>query len=115
MVFFKKPYKIRRFEPPIFIKGYAHTPFNDLTIKADVQTMDDTARTTPDGGTSVQRIKIFCDNEILIDDPSTQQKADRLFFNKKWFECVSCKLSENTFLKHFVATFVECLDQEADA
>lgn len=79
----------------------------------DVQTMSDEARTTPDGTESVQRLKVFCDVEILTENEHAQRKADRLWFQGKWFDCQSSRLSENTPLRHWTATFVECLDQDA--
>ena len=76
----------------------------------DVQTLQDDVITTPDGSRSVQRLKVFCDSKIIVEDEGNQQKADRLWFQDKWFECMSSRLSENTPLKHWTATFVECFD-----
>ena len=68
--------------------------------------------TTTDGSKSIQRLKVFCDSIILVEDEATQQKADRLWFQNKWFDCTSSRLSENTPLRHWTATFTECLIQE---
>jgi hypothetical protein len=78
----------------------------------DVQTLENASKTDADGTKFVQRLKVFCDFPILVENVQTQQKADRLWFQDKWFECISCRLSENTPLKHYTATFVECLDAE---
>lgn len=112
MRFLKKPYKIRRYFKPIFVKGYSSIPYKDLMFPMDVQTLEDIVITTPDGSKSVQKLKVFCDSEILVESEANQQKADRLWFQNKWFECKSCRLSENTPLRHYTATFIECLDQE---
>lgn len=112
MNFFKKPHTIRRYSEPVFVKGYSSIPYKDLMFPMDVQTLEDVVVTTPDGSKSVQKLKVFCDSEILVESESKQQKADRLWFQNKWFECKSCRLSENTPLRHYTATFIECLDQE---
>ena len=112
MNFLKRPHTLRRYSEPVFVKGYSSIPYEDLTLPMDVQTLEDVVITTPDGSRSVQKLKVFCDSEILVESEAEQQKADRLWFQKKWFECKSCRLSENTPLRHYTATFIECLDQE---
>lgn len=112
MNFLKKPHTIRRYSKPTIVRGYSSIPYSDLTLPMDVQTLEDVVITTPDGSRSVQRLKVFCDSEILVESEAKQQKADRLWFQEKWFECKSCRLSENTPLRHYTATFIECLDQE---
>ena len=112
MNFLKRPHTLRRYSEPVFVKGYSSIPYEDLTLPMDVQTLEDVVITTPDGSKSVQKLKVFCDSEILVESEAKQQKADRLWFQNKWFECKSCRLSENTPLRHYTATFIECLDQE---
>ena len=112
MNFLKKPHLLRRYSQPKIIRGYSSIPYEDLTLLMDIQTMEDAVITTPDGSKSVQRLKVFCDSIILVENVDKQQKADRLWFQDTWFECKSSRLSENTPLKHWTATFVECLDNE---
>ncbi len=112
MNFLKRKHSLRRYSAPEIVKGYASIPYEDLTLPMDVQTLEDVVITTPDGSKSVQRLKVFCDSEILVESEAEQQKADRLWFQGKWFECKSSRLSDNTPLRHWTATFVECLDAE---
>lgn len=112
MNFLKRPKLLRRYSEPIYIRGYSTIPYEDITLPIDVQTLEDTVITTPDGSKSVQTLKVFCDSAILVEDEDKQQKADRLWFQNKWFDCISSRLSENTPLRHWTATFVECLNQE---
>ncbi len=112
MNFFKKPHTLRRYSSPIYERGYSTIPYEDLTFLMDIQTLEDEVITTPDGSRSVQKLKVFCDSEILVESEANQQKADRVWFQNKWFECRSSRLSENTPLRHWTATFIECLDQE---
>ncbi len=112
MDFLKRPYILRRYSQPKIVNGYSSIPYNDITLPMDVQTLEDTVVTGPDGSESIQRLKVFCDSEILVENTEKQQKADRLWFQDTWFECRSSRLSENTPLRHWTATFVECLDPD---
>lgn len=114
MNFFKKPYSLRRYSEPVFVGGYSSIPYEDKTLPIDVQTLEDVVITTPDGANSVQRLKVFCDFPILVENTEKKQKADRIYFQGKWFECKSSRLSNNTPLKHYTATFVELLDNEPE-
>ena len=107
MRFFKREHKIRRFSAPVIIEGYATIPWEEKTMLMDVQTLEDVSETGPDGTRSVQRLKVFCDEQLFTEEEQTQQKADRLWFQGKWFECRSSRLSENTPLRHWTATFIE--------
>lgn len=111
MNFFKKDKTIRRYSTPKIVRGYSSIPFEEITLPMDVQTLEDIVITTPEGSRSVQKLKVFCDTELLVENTRTQQKADRLLFQGDWFECRSCRLSENTPLRHYTATFIQCLDQ----
>ena len=68
MNFFRKPYTLRRYKEPKIIRGYHSIPYEEFTLPMDVQTMEDTVITTPDGSESVQRLKVFCDEEILVEN-----------------------------------------------
>lgn len=112
MNFFKRPYTVRRHSEPKNIRGYISIPYKDMTLPMDIQTMEDVVVTTEDGARSVQQLKVFCDSELLVEDKEKQQKADCVWFQEKWFDCQSCRLSENTPLRHWTATFIQCLDSK---
>lgn len=112
MNFLKKPYPLRRYSQPKIVRGYSSTPYADLTLPMDIQTLQDEVITTPDGSRSAQRLKVFCDSILLVENQQNQQKADRIWFQGKWFECRASRLSENTPLRHWTAEFAECLDAE---
>ncbi len=112
MIFFKRPHLLRRYLEPTFVRGYSTIPYTDIIFLMDVQTLEDEVITTSDGSKSVQRLKVFCDDIILVESEAKRQKADRLWFQDTWFECKSSRYSGNTSLKHWTAIFVECLDQE---
>ncbi|GEM_PF-627402 len=112
MNFFKRPHTLRRYSSPVYERGYSTIPYEDIVLPMDVQTMEDVSVTTPDGTKSVQQLKVFCDYEILVENDNIKQKADRLWFQGKWFDCISSRLSENTPLRHYTATFIQCLKQD---
>lgn len=112
MVFFKKPYILRRYSRPVYTKGHASVTYQDMQFLMDVQTEEDTVKMGEDGAKSAQKLKVFCDSPLLVEDAGRQQKADRLLFQGKWFACQNSRLSENTILRHYTAAFTECPDQE---
>ncbi len=112
MVFFKKPHILRRYSDPVYINGHSSVPYQDMQVSMDVQTKEDTVKMDGDGARSKQALKVFCDSPILVEDASGQQKADRLWYQGKWFTCQNSRLSENTILRHYTADFVECPEQE---
>lgn len=112
MNFLKRKHILRRYKAPVYVQGYSTIPYEDMTLPMDIQTTEDMILTTDDGSRAVQRLKVFCDSQILVEDEHKQQKADRVWFQGKWFECKSSRLSENTPLRHWTATFVQCLDHE---
>lgn len=109
----KKPHILRRFTNPVSTGGYDFSGYEDIVIDSDIQTTDRSSTMGPDGDASVQRLKMFSDFEINVADEATGALGDLLWFQGKWFECRSSRLSENTFLKHWTSTFVQCKDQWA--
>ncbi len=112
MIIFKRTKTLRRFLSPVYDQGYTSIPYTDLRLQMDVQTTGNSIVATEDGADATQMLKVFCDSEILAENQHTSQKADRLWFQGKWFECATTRLSENTPLRHWVATFVECANQD---
>ena len=111
MIFFKRKYTLKRFLDVKAIKGYMHTPYTLISLYMDVQTPSKVSTNKEDGSESVQSLKVFCDSEIFCDDSNSSQKADRLWFQGKWFYCKSSRLSDNTVLRHWTCTFTQCKEQ----
>lgn len=112
MTLFYKPHVLRRFQPSVYEKGRSTSAFVDKTLPSDVQTLQNTSSTSESGAESKQRIKVFSKEAIQIADNKTGVRADWLYFQDKWFEAVSCRLSENTLLKHYTSEFEEILNCE---
>lgn len=108
----KKKRLIRRFSEPVNEGGFSIPgETEEFYIMADVQTTDATTTTGEDGDHSVQHLKVFTDTRLHIANEMTKTQGDWLWFQGRWFECRSARLSENTFLKHWTCTFVELKDQ----
>ena len=106
----KKNYIIRVYGEPYNQDGYEVTDWEDRTVRLDVQTLSDSAYTQPYGDRSVQRVKAFGDYQFR---PASEGiKADKLWFQGRWFECIAARWSGNTWIRHWTSEFVECADQE---
>lgn len=110
--FFQKKRVVRRYSEPSYVRGYASLPYEDIKMKMDVQTTEDKASADTDGIKSTQRLKVFSDEQLRVEDNYRNIHGDRIYFQGKWFECESSRLSENTGLAHWTSTFVECSVQE---
>lgn len=102
---------LRQFKEPVYSNGIQTYDYDDVVIMADVQTTDRSTTTGPDGDRSVQSLKVFCDFRVNVADQQSGMPGDMIWFQGKWFECRSSRLSENTFLSHWTSTFVQCLNQ----
>lgn len=114
MVIFKRKYVLRRYGGTRYVDGYPTAGYEDMLKTMDIQTTADQITTKEDGSQAVQTIKAFCDEEFKIDNPEKKQRADQVYFQGKWFNCTSSKLSDNTLLRHYVATFTESEEPAAD-
>lgn len=112
MRFFKRPRTVRRYSSYEYDGGYMRAPYEDITLMMDVQTMENKSATAEDGARAGQMLKTFCDSPVVAGDGHGGARGDRLWFDGKWFECTSSRLSENTPLRHWTSTFAECPVQE---
>lgn len=111
MLFYKR-YGIRRFKPSVYTGGHPTSQYTDEVFYADVQTLQNTSTTSDSGAESKQRVKVFSKDKIQIADNDKGIRADWLYFQGKWFEAMSCRLSENTLLKHYTSEFEEIVHGE---
>ena len=106
MLFYKEQ-KIRRFGATKFIRGHSTSSVEEKTLPMDVQTSDNTSVTDENGTRTVQHLKTFSKVKMIPADQHKGVQGDMLYFQEKWFRCDSCKLSENTMLKHYTSTWTE--------
>ena len=112
MSLFYKQYVLRRFEPSKYEGGHSISLSKYKALHADIQTLENTSTTSESGAESKQRIKVFSRDKIQVADKKNNVRADWVHYQGKWFEAVSCRLSENTLLKHYTSEFVEVLNSE---
>ena len=112
---FRKEYAIRRFEPTKFVRGHSSSSYADKPFLADVQTLENVSVTDENGTRTVQRVKTFSSEKIQTADQANGIHADWLWFQEKWFQADSCRLSENTLLKHYTSEFTEISEVENKA
>lgn len=115
MSLFYKPYVYRRFGASVYIKGHSTSSYEDKRLLADVQTLENGSSTSQSGAESKQMIKVFSQTRLQIADKKNGVRADWIWFQDKWFEVKSCRLSENTLLKHYTSVAEEILNGETDA
>ena len=110
----RKKHIIRRFSGCIEVRdGYAiPESYNDMIMLMDVQTTKKGHITDENGDYTLQRLKSFSDDEVMTASETEKRRADCLWFQGKWFECVSSILSENTVLRHYTSEWIQCLNQE---
>ncbi|MBE6725089.1 MAG: hypothetical protein E7576_07870 [Ruminococcaceae bacterium] len=101
---FNRKYTLRSFGPPTIRNGYAiPSGYTDKTVSIHVH---------PSGGDQVQdkdgagegvarRLEGHGEVEIKISDREAGTKADMLFFDGHWYECVSCEHWFHTILTHY--------------
>lgn len=111
MLFYKQ-YVCRRFEASVYVKGHSTSTYEEKPLQADIQTLENHSSTSQSGAESKQRIKIFSQKKLKIADKNNGVRADWIWFQGKWFEVVSCRLSENTMLKHYTSQAEEVLNAE---
>ena len=110
----RKKHIIRRFNGCIEVRdGYAiPESYNDMIMLMDVQTTKKGHITDENGDYTLQRLKSFSDDEVMTASEAEKRRADCLWFQGKWFECLSSILSENTVLRHYTSEWIQCLNQE---
>ena len=114
LLLWKRNYILRRFKDAQAGGGIITEDFDDIVVSVDIQTTDRSSTTSETGDHTMQRIKVFTRDEkfeIKPADEANGTKGDWIWFQGKWFECQSSRLSDNTFLRHWTCTFVECYTQ----
>ena len=104
---FKRPYTVRKYGKQIIERGYASSPYTDITVKLDVQPLSpDELIALPEGERTVKRIKSFGSEKLASADDYDEIPGDCLYYNGFWYECKSSVQWEHTFLRHYRSEFV---------
>ena len=107
----RKQHTIRRYLPQTIVEGYAvGGKYEDLTVYMDVQPIDNRQTLEQSGYRRTKRLSGHTDELIQTADQKTGRKADRLYYENEWYECVSCNRHINTPLGHYKSEWVLCAE-----
>lgn len=114
MNIFKLKYTLRTFSRQKTKRGYAvRASFKDKIVSLDVQpTVAVDLRSLPEGKRAGKSIKSYGDFPVQTADVKQGYRADRLFYDGEWYECVSSSYFEHTPLRHWKSLYT--LVSEAD-
>lgn len=105
MPFFKDTYILRRFSESKIVNGYPVSGSEDIKVELDVQTVSDDVLMEETGSRDKMILKTFGNFPIRCSKQEEGVVSDQLFYEGRWFECISSRLSKNTFIKHWTSTF----------
>ncbi len=108
MNIFKLDYTLRTFSRQSTVNGYAViASYTDRQVKLDVQPVVNTdLRELPEGGRAGKTIKSYGDFPVQTADVKQGYRADLLFYDGEWYECVSSSYYEHTPLRHWKSLYV---------
>ena len=104
---FKRPHAVRRYGQQSISGGHASAPYSDSVELMNVQPLSsDDLQALPEGDRAVKRVKSFGKARLSAADDSAGTPGDRLFYDGKWYECVSSVGWLHTPLSHWRSEFV---------
>lgn len=109
MNIFKLKYTLRTYSRQSTKKGYAVlASYKDRTVMLDVQpTVAIDLKNLPEGDRASKSIKSYGDFPVQTADAKQGYRADRLFYDGEWYECVSSSYYEHTPLRHWKSLYVK--------
>lgn len=113
MVFFKKPYKVRRYEKTEWNNGSSSALYADETLQLDIQGVTRSNQYDSSGKSTTGSLTVYSDEELHPAEPDRQHSGDRIFVLGRWYVCTQSVYWGNTILKHWVSQF-EAVDGEKD-
>lgn len=105
MPFFGENYTLRTYKEDVVVNGYPTARCEDITVFLDVQAMSDDEVIEAGGSRDKMMLKTFGDFPIHCSKQEEGVRSDQLFYEGRWFECMSSRRSKNTFIRHWTSTF----------
>ena len=112
MVFFEKPYTLRRYGKKTWAGGLPESPYTDSEIKLDLQPEGDGLVRIDEGHWVTRTMKAYSDVPLKTADPNASTDADRILYNHFWYECKSCSYWNYAVLAHYECLF-EAVETES--
>lgn len=105
---FNRSYTLRSFGESREIRGYMASGHTDRTVSIHVHPSggDQVADRDGAGETVARSLQGHGEVEIKVSDRDAGTKADMLYFDGHWYECVSCEHWFHTLLTHYNYRFV---------
>lgn len=100
---FNRKYIIRSFDEPVNINGhYASTHYDKwVSIHVHPSGGDNVSDGFGAGENVTRHLEGHGEVLLKVADRETGQKADMLFFDGHWYECISCEHWFHTLLNHY--------------
>lgn len=113
---FQKPYVIRRYEQQVISDdAYASQSYRDFVTRLNVQPLsNEELLALPEGERTVMRRKAFGKDLLRSADEAAGTLGDRLFYQDRWYVCISSIKWNGTILRHFYSEFVVLPSAEQD-
>lgn len=111
---FQKKHIVRRFSPQTIVKGHATSTYEDYYTVLNVQPLTPTTQQTdPDGERQSRGLKTFGDMLFQTADQTTGTLGDWLYYQGRWYACVSSVLWDHTVLHHCRGEFTQVPETES--
>lgn len=114
MPFFGKNYTLRRYAKGKVVNGYVTAAHEDQSVFFDVQMISDDEVKEDAGSRDKMMLKTFGDFPVRCTKQEDGVQPDRLFYDGRWYECTSSRLSQNTFIKHWTSVFTLLPEEAVD-
>jgi hypothetical protein len=105
MPFFKSNYTLRRYGEDTIVNGYPTATYTDIEVTLDVQEMSADEVIEAGGSSDKTMLKAFGDFPISCSKQEDGVRSDELFYNGRWYKCMSSRYSRNTIIRHWTSAF----------
>jgi hypothetical protein len=104
---FNRDYTVRRFGESHEVNGYITAAYTDLKVSMHVHPLGYNAvQALPEGERKVKRLEAHSAERLVTAEQGGGTKADLLYYQGDWYECVSEAEYDHTLLSHYNYQFV---------
>lgn len=114
VVFFKKPYKVRRYGKTEWKNGVSSSPYTDETLYLDVQGVTRANQDEQSGKMTTGSLTVYSNEEMRPAEADQKHSGDRIFTMGRWYVCKQSVYWGNTILRHWVSQFEAVEGEESE-
>lgn len=97
---------IGMFRRPHWIRRWGEGGRTDFKANLNVQPLGaNDLKALPEGLRQTKRLKAWGNDKLTAGDQQTGQQGDWLYYDGRWYECVSCIAWDHTLLSHYRSEF----------